>query len=349
MTDLYKEAGVKTLSEDDSMNGLLHWVNKTFDLRKDVGKNLMPIGFFANVVKINNDIGIAVSTDGVGTKLLLAAIADKYDTIGIDCIAMNVNDLICVGAEPISFVDYIAVGDFDKARISEIAKGLYEGCRQAKVNIPGGEIAQVKELLHSGESAFDIVGTAIGVVKPDKILTGKDICPGDILIGFPSTGIHSNGYTLARKVLKEEIERRDREILSQLLEPTKIYVDEAMCLLKTNQVKGMANITGEGLLNIIRLESTVEYVIDNPMEIPSICNYMQEKGNIPISQMYKNFNMGMGFVAVINKNGIGIVEEALSKEKIQYKIVGTVKKSDQSMVRVPAKNLIASNGDVIQI
>ncbi|MCK5848342.1 MAG: phosphoribosylformylglycinamidine cyclo-ligase, partial [Caldisericia bacterium] len=160
MSDLYKESGVKTLSEDNSMKGLLHWVNKTFQFREGIGKNLLPIGFFANVIDLGNGLGLAVSTDGVGTKTLLAEMVGKYDTVGIDCIAMNVNDLICVGAEPISFVDYIAVGNFKKEVIEQLARGLYEGCKQANVNIPGGEIAQVKELLHPGETAFDIVGTA---------------------------------------------------------------------------------------------------------------------------------------------------------------------------------------------
>jgi phosphoribosylformylglycinamidine cyclo-ligase len=299
MQDAYSKIGVDSFQEESSMKKLLGWINQTFPFRNGLGKNLLPIGFFANVIDLGNHMGLALSMDGVGTKILVAEKAKKYDTIGIDCIAMNVNDLLCLGAEPISFLDYIAVSKIDPDMIEQLAKGFYEGAKQANVNIPGGELAQVKELLHDGENSIDLVGTAIGIIQTDKIITGKDICPGDKIIGLPSNGIHSNGLTLARKLLIDNPNISQPDIMTELLKPTLIYVPYILPLLNTIQIHGMANITGEGFLNILRLDSPVLYKIKYLPPTPSIFTTIQEYGKIPDTEMFKIYNMGIGYVVIV--------------------------------------------------
>jgi phosphoribosylformylglycinamidine cyclo-ligase len=348
MKDLYEKAGVQTLADRTSMQGLLHWVNQTFTFRPndETGNVLLPIGFFANVIHLNHDIGLAVSTDGVGTKSLIAEQLEKYDTIGIDCVAMNVNDLICVGAEPISFLDYIAVADYDSVMIEQIAIGLYQGCKKANVTIPGGEIAQVRDLLHPKKNAFDLVGTAIGVVKKNKIITGKNIQETDVIVGFPSTGLHSNGFSLARKVLLSEYKNPPKDLLLELLTPTDIYVKTALALMEKCNVKGFANITGDGLLNILRLDSSVEYCIEEPLPVPSIFQTIQEVGEIPIEEMYKDFNMGLGFVAILSESDYKSAQDLMKEEKIAHQKIGTIKRSPYPRLTIPGLSLIAEKGNI---
>ncbi len=348
MKDLYKEAGVQTLADGSAMQGLLHWVNQTFAFRSnnESGHVLLPIGFFANVVHLNQDIGLAVSTDGVGTKLLIAEQLEKYDTIGIDCVAMNVNDLICVGAEPISFLDYIAVADYDSVMMEQIAIGLYEGCKRANVPIPGGEIAQVRDLLHPKKNAFDLVGTAIGIVNKDNIITGKNIEETDVMVGFPSSGLHSNGFTLARKVLLSEFKSPPKDLLLELLAPTEIYVKTALALLEKCKVKGFANITGDGLLNILRLDSSVEYSIEEPLPVPSIFQTIQEVGEIPTEEMYKDFNMGLGFVAILSESEYKSAHNLMEEEGIAHKKIGTIKRNPYPKLTIPGLSLVAEKGKV---
>lgn len=342
INDFYSHSGVDTNLEEKAMEKLLNWINPTFKNRKKLGKNLLPIGFFANVLDIGNNTGLAISTDGVGTKTLIAEMTNQYDSIGIDCIAMNVNDLLCVGAEPISFVDYIAVGSIKALQIEQLAKGLYEGALEANINIPGGELAQVKEIIHNSENSFDIIGTAIGIVPIDKIITGKKIEHGDLIIGLPSNGIHSNGLTLARKLLLSE-NKKDEKILNELLKPTKIYVKEVLGLLNNIDVKGLANITGEGFLNIIRLESSVCYQIENLPEVPDIFKKIQEKGNIADKEMFKDFNMGIGFVIIINKNDIQKVDKLMKSIEKKYYLIGKVVKSKRPRIEI-IQNKIWSEG-----
>jgi phosphoribosylformylglycinamidine cyclo-ligase len=321
--DHYGEYGVDSKQEEKAMNKLLKWINPTFSFRTHLGKNLLPIGFFANVIDLGNGQGLALSMDGVGTKIIIAEKLKKYDTIGIDCVAMNVNDLLCVGAEPLSFVDYIATGQIDQIQIEELAKGLYEGAKQANVNIPGGEFAQVKELLHPGEHSFDLVGTAVGIVATDKIITGNKISSGDLIIGLHSSGIHSNGLTLARKLLLNE--KDDPVLLNELLIPTRIYVNEIMNLLENSiDIKGMAHITGEGFLNILRLDVEAHYVIDNLPPTPPIFKLIQQQGQIEDKEMYKDFNMGIGFVVIVGQKQLEQTKNCLDKLQTPYTILGNV-------------------------
>jgi phosphoribosylformylglycinamidine cyclo-ligase len=336
--DFYKHSGVDTKQEESAMTRLLKWINPTFENRKCIGKNLMPIGFFANVLDLGNQLGLAISTDGVGTKILVAEMAKRYDTIGIDCIAMNVNDLLCVGAEPISFVDYIAVGEIRPEQIEQIAKGLYLGALEAGVNIPGGELAQVKEIIHHSPESFDIVGTAIGLVDINKIITGKQIKGGDIIIGLYSNGIHSNGLTLARRLLLKDSKGKEK-IIDELLKPTKIYCKEILALKEKISIKGLANITGEGFLNIIRLEADVNYCIDNLPVTPDIFVRIQEEGKIPNTEMYKDFNMGIGFVVIISKNDLPSAESILTKMHSNYCILGKVEEATKPRIELKQKGI----------
>jgi phosphoribosylformylglycinamidine cyclo-ligase len=336
--DFYKHSGVDTKQEESAMSKLLKWINPTFENRKQIGRNLLPIGFFANVLDIGNGLGLAISTDGVGTKILIAEMANKYDTIGIDCIAMNVNDLLCVGAEPISFVDYIAVGEIKPTQIEEIAKGLYQGALEAGVNIPGGELAQVKEIIHNSPTSFDIIGTAIGLVDTEQIITGKEIKEGDIVLGLASSGIHSNGLTLARKLLLNSQKEKETYV-NELLVPTRIYCKEVLALKKQLNIKGLANITGEGFLNIIRLDAAVCYKIENLPKTPEIFLAMQEKGNIPEKEMYKDFNMGVGFVIIISKEDLPLAKKVLSQLNASYFELGKVEKANKPRIEILQKNI----------
>lgn len=308
MTD-YKSTGVDSEKKESGLSKLLHYVNGTFGF--NACRPLLPIGYYANVIDLRPagfPVGIAFSTDGVGTKLLVAESMGKYDTVGIDCVAMNVNDLICVGATPVSMVDYIAVSEANAQLLAEVGKGLYAGCEAAGVNLSGGELAQVAELLakNPGHTTFDIVGTAIGTVDPERIIIGADLRPGDAVFGLESSGLHSNGYTLARKVCFETaglsvehyIPEFGRTLGEELLEPTLIYVKPVLEMIRQAQVRGLFHITGDGLFNLTRTATPVGYHLDAFPQPPAVFQFLQERGGIALTEMFRVFNMGIGFVIV---------------------------------------------------
>src|SRR5215208_6490382 len=214
-------------------------------------------GHYANVLRLDEATGIAVGTDGVGSKLIVAEQAGRYDTVGIDCVAMNVNDVICVGADPIALLDYIAVEEADPGRLGQIADGLRRGAEEAQVEIRGGELAVLPELLrgHPSPRGFDLLGFCVGLVQLDELITGAAVEPGDAIVGLPSSGVHSNGLTLARRVLEDLSEAPPElggaTVGETLLEPTAIYVRAVRELIDSDvEVHGLAHITGEGLLNL---------------------------------------------------------------------------------------------------
>lgn len=307
--DAYAQAGVDSVAEEHGLNGLLASVNQTFPLRPGVGRPLLPIGYFANVLDLGGGQGLAISTDGVGTKLLVAEMMGRYDTVGIDCIAMNVNDVLCVGAEPIAIVDYVAVQTLKPAMLAEIGRGLYEGARQARVTIPGGEIAQVREMIRgvTEDEGFDLVATAVGVVPTDRIVIGQNVQPGDVVVGLRSSGIHSNGLTLARRVLfdragfspREQVAPLAGRLGDELLTPTRIYVAPALAMLEQLAVKALIHVTSDGLLNLLRIVADVGFVIDQLPEPPPIFQLIQQVGQVPDEEMYAVFNMGIGFCVIV--------------------------------------------------
>jgi phosphoribosylformylglycinamidine cyclo-ligase len=302
-----------------ALRGLLGWVNRTLEFRKGVGASVLPVGYFANVIDLGGGQGLAISTDGVGTKLLIAQGLDRYDTIGIDCVAMNVNDVLCVGAEPLSVVDYLAVEAPEPRLLEEIGRGLHEGARRAGVTISGGELAVVPEMVRGEREGFgfELAATCVGLVQLERIVDGSALQPGDVLIGLPSSGIHSNGLTMARRILlgprafrlESQVAELGRVLGEELLEPTAIYVSEVLEVLRAGiEVHAIAHITGDGWLNLARVGATAGYVIEQLPEPPPIFQLIRRSGGLLDQEMYRVFNMGVGFCLAVPA---GRADEAL--------------------------------------
>jgi phosphoribosylformylglycinamidine cyclo-ligase len=294
----YAKAGVDIDRKSDSIAALVE--NLAFR-RKGLGRPMTLEGHFTGLIDFG-DLALTLCTDGVGTKLMVADELRKWDTIGIDCVAMNVNDTICVGAEPIAFVDYIAIDKPDSRITSQVGKGLEAGARMSNMTIVGGEIAVLPEIVRG----FDLAGTCLGMVEKKRIVTGKSIRPGDALIALEGTGVHSNGLTLARKIveandlnMKSRVKGLRRSIGMELLEPTAIYVRRVLELIQEFEVKGMANITGGGLRNLLRLKKGIGFEISEPVRPNPVFDVLQDLGGVTDQEMYQTFNMGMGFAVVV--------------------------------------------------
>jgi len=346
----YDAVGVDTHGEEDSLRELGKWVEKTFPLNRAVP--LLALGYFANVLKLSPELGLAISTDGVGTKLLIAQELGKYDTVGIDCIAMNANDILCVGARPISMVDYIAVQRADPAFLGEIGKGLFEGARQAGINIPGGEIAQVREMLHGHRDgyAFDLVGTCVGTVHPDHLIVGNGIRPGDLVVGIASSGVHSNGFTLARRALFGEAQLRltdtlpelGRPLGEELLVPTNIYVPEVVQMLEEAvPIKALIHVTSDGFLNLLRVTTpAVGYVIEKPLAPPPIFSVIQRCGKLDDAEMFRVYNMGTGFCVVSDPAHAHRVVDIAQAHGRTAAVIGYTVHDPQQRVWIPRHQLV---------
>jgi phosphoribosylformylglycinamidine cyclo-ligase len=311
--DAYARAGVSQGDADAAVAALvasLRQIDTGEPSRQVVGP-----GHYASVIALDEHRGIAMSTDGVGTKLLVAEELGRYDSVGIDCVAMNVNDVICVGAKPIAMLDYLAVERADVEREAALGVGLRRGAELAGIEIPGGELAQLGELVRG----FDIAGACIGTVALDALVTGAGIEPGDAVIGLPSSGLHSNGYTLARRALAGiplDDERLGRPLGDILLEPTEIYVRPVLELLASEvEVRGLAHITSGGLDNLLRLQSDVAYEIDDPLPAPPVFELIAELGSVEEAEMHEVFNMGCGFCCVV---AAGDDEPALDLLRAHY-------------------------------
>ena len=299
-TPAYSRAGVDQSLADSAVSALVQELtprSSSFESRQ-----VLKSGHFANVIRVGRDLGIALSADGVGTKLLIAEELNRFDTIGIDCVAMNVNDLICVGAEPLAMLDYLAVDAANPEREAKIGEGLRVGAERAGIEIAGGELAQLGEVIRG----FDLAGACFGSVALDAILTGNAVAPGDAIIGLPSNGLHANGYTLARRVLQklqldEDPEGRlGKRLGDVLMEPTEIYVKPVLELLESSiEVRGLAHITSLGFKNLLRLEAEVGYDIDEPLPVPPIFKLIQERGSVSNEEMREVFNLGCGFCCVV--------------------------------------------------
>jgi len=306
----YAAAGVDSTKAESGLSRLRTWVEQTFPLNP-AARPYLPLGYFANIIQLDGlPIGIAISTDGVGTKLLIAEMLGKYDTVGIDCVAMNVNDLLCVGATPVSFVDYIAVEELRPEVFEEIGKGLFRGAEFARVSIAGGEIAQLKEMVRGVRegSGLDLAGTAIGTVPLDRVIIGQDVQPGEVVIGLASSGIHSNGLTLARHVFFGEakftadtyIQEFGRTVGEELLEPTRIYVPEVTAMFAAGlRLKALIHLTGDGFFNLTRTAAPIGYLIHTLPPPPPIFTTLQEVGKLSAAEMFQVYNMGIGFCVVV--------------------------------------------------
>ena len=297
VSDAYAKAGVDQGAADSAVAGLVRALS-AIELDRPSAQVPLP-GHYASVIRIDERTGIALSTDGVGTKLVVAEEMGRYDTVGIDCVAMNVNDVICVGAEPLAMLDYIAIEKADPAVCEEIGVGLARGAELAGIEVPGGELAQLGQLVRG----VDVSGACFGTVALDAIVDGSAVRPGDVVIGLPSSGLHSNGYTLARSALAGiplEDERLGRPLGEVLLEPTEIYVKPVVELMRSEvEVHGLAHITSGGTGNLLRLAAEVGYEIDDPLPVPPVFDLVQELGQVSDEEMREVFNMGCGFCAVV--------------------------------------------------
>src|SRR5688572_15595641 len=290
-------------------------------------------GHYANVLRLDDRRGLALSCDGVGTKVIVAERLGRLDTVGIDCIAMNVNDVICVGAEPIAVLDYIAVERADEAVMRQIGAGLKAGAEAAGVEIPGGEVAVLPELIrgHPSPGGFDLTAACFGTVALDRIVSGADCAPGDALLGLPSSGLHSNGYTLARRALEPlGLDHRPEalagaSVADALLEPTVIYVRAVLELLRSGlPVHGLAHITGGGLANLLRLHADVGFEVSDPLPAPPVFDLVRQLGRVGEAEMWEVFNMGCGFCAVVPEEAAGEAVALLERHHPGARRIGTV-------------------------
>ncbi|MGG1615666.1 phosphoribosylformylglycinamidine cyclo-ligase [Paenibacillus sp. NRS-1781] len=332
MSEAYKNAGVDIAAGNEAVERMKKHVKRTF--RPEVLTDLGGFGALFGLNKDKYEEPVLVSgTDGVGTKLKLAFAMDRHDTIGIDAVAMCVNDIVVGGAEPLFFLDYLACDKVVPEKIEAIVAGIAEGCHQSGCALVGGETAEMPGMYSDGE--YDIAGFTVGIVDKSKIINGSSIAPGDTVIGLASSGVHSNGFSLVRKLLLEqqgyglhdEIEGLNGKLGDVLLEPTKIYVKSVLALLDKVKVKGMAHITGGGFIeNIPRVlpdhvNVDIEY---GAWPILPIFQLMQEKGAISNKDMFTTFNMGIGMVIVVGAEHAQTALEVLKEQGEAAYVIGKV-------------------------
>ena len=344
----YVGAGVDTHEADRGVNALVEVLRAIEPGRSSLTVPLP--GHYASVLRVAPNLGIALATDSVGSKVIVAEQTRRFGTIGIDCIAMNVNDLICVGAQPLALLDYLAVEQADPEVLREIGVGLRIGAEAAGIEIPGGEVCQLPEVIrgHPSPYGFDLVGSAFGTVALDRIVDGSACAPGDALIGLPASGVHSNGLTLARKVLLERAglalettpsELRGASVADALLEPTTIYVRAILALLAgETPAHGLAHITGGGLLNLLRLGSGVGYEITAPLPVSPVFGLIARLGEIEAAEMWEVFNMGCGFCVIVAAADADHAVELLGSHHPGTAIIGRLTDRD-GIVAVPDAGL----------
>ncbi len=314
----YADSGVDIHTEEKTIKALTGAMNYQ---RQGPGAPLTSIGHYAGLMDFG-DFALGLATDGVGSKVLISNEMKKWDSVGIDCIAMNVNDLLAIGAEPVGFVDYLALEKHDEDFAEQIGKGLTEGAEISRMSILGGETATLPEIING----YDLAGTCLGMVKKDSIITGEKVQLGDILVGIPSSGVHSNGYTLVRRIIKESgysyqdpfPYNPETTIGEELLIPTRIYM-EVLDVIKECDVHGLAHITGSGLLKLKRV-TDLGFDINDPLPPQDVFKFLQEQGNVDIGEMYRTFNMGMGFLIILPQEDAQKAVE-ISGGKIVGKIV----------------------------
>jgi phosphoribosylformylglycinamidine cyclo-ligase len=312
----YAAAGVDIDLEATAIKALIK--NLTFK-RKGKGTMMGSVGHFAGLLDFG-EMALALTTDGVGTKMLVADQQKDWSTVGIDCIAMNVNDLYVMNVEPVAFVDYIATDILSVEKMTQIGIGLNEGAKQSNIDIVGGETASLRGLVNG----LDLAGTCLGMQKKDKIITGEKIKPGDVIIGVASTGVHSNGLSLARSVVEKyagyDKKFKGKKTFGQeLLTPTRIY-HESLKVAASCEVRGMCHVTGGGLLNFTRL-SKFGFLFDSPITPPEIFSWIQNAGDIAPAEMYRTFNMGMGYAYIVPKASVASVLKMVKGAQVVGKVV----------------------------
>jgi phosphoribosylformylglycinamidine cyclo-ligase len=343
----YSDVGIDLKKIRHSQKSIGKLISSTHSfLRK--GNVISGFGHYAGLIEIDSNI-LALHSDGVGTKVIIAQMMDSFGTVGIDCVAMNANDIICVGAQPLAFVDYIALRSSNQSLIDEIIRGLIEGAKQSETAIVGGETAILPDLIAgTGKNAFDLAGMILGITSKSRLILGDKIKVGDVILGIESTGLHSNGYSLARKILlskysiEEKPEHLSRPLGEELLIPTRIYVKPVMEILQGEniEVNGFANITGGSFTKLSRLSSKVRFNLNHLPSSEGIFKQIQLDGPVNTKEMYKTFNMGIGFCAIIPQHSIDTVTKIFQKHKMNSIQIGTVdqKGKGEVVARLDGRN-----------
>lgn len=337
----YKDAGVDTKEGERAVSLMKEHVKKTFNENVLTGLGSFGSLFSLDVAGMKQPVLVS-GTDGVGTKLKIAFMMNKHDTVGIDCVAMCVNDVLCQGAKPLFFLDYIATGKVRAEKVADIVKGIADGCSQSGSALVGGETAEMPDFY--GEGEYDMAGFSVGIVDKERIITGERIAAGDRIIGIPSSGIHSNGYSLVRKVFFEKMKMGVDEYVDELgqtlgealLTPTKIYANACGAVLPKFDVKGIVHITGGGFFeNIPRIlpDDTAAVIDTDAWQIPPIFTYIEKCGNIDRKEMFSTYNMGIGMMMVVDADDAAGVVEALKAAGENAAVIGEIRqRTDDSVV-----------------
>ena len=337
----YKDAGVDTKEGERAVSLMKEHVKGTFNENVLTGLGSFGSLFSLDVKGMSQPVLVS-GTDGVGTKLKIAFMMDRHDTVGIDCVAMCVNDVLCQGAKPLFFLDYIATGKVKAEKIADIVKGIAEGCRQGGSALVGGETAEMPDFYSDGE--YDMAGFSVGVVDKDKIITGEKIAVGNKVIGIPSSGIHSNGYSLVRKVFFDKMDMKVTDYVEELgqtlgealLTPTKIYAKACDAVLPAFDVKGIVHITGGGFYeNIPRIlpKGTAVSIDVGTWKVPPIFPYIKKCGNIDRKEMFSTYNMGVGMMMVVDAADADAVVKALQAAGEDASVIGQiVEEKDEKVI-----------------
>ncbi|MCK9444717.1 MAG: phosphoribosylformylglycinamidine cyclo-ligase [Tissierellaceae bacterium] len=336
----YKDAGVDKEAGYKQVQLIKGMIKKTHTpgVLSDIGGFA---GLFQLDTKSYKEPVLVSGTDGVGTKLKIAFMTDRHQTIGEDCVAMCVNDILCQGAKPLFFLDYIATGKLVPEKMASIVEGVANGCIKAECALIGGETAEMPDFY--GDDEYDLAGFAVGVVDKEKIIDGTSIEEGDYIVGLPSSGIHSNGYSLVRKIVFEKmemdvdhyIEELGKTIGEELLTPTRIYTNPIYKLIQKFNIKGLSHITGGGFYeNIPRMvpKGLTAHIVTSRINIPVIFKLLQEWGNIELDEMYNTFNMGIGMIVVVDRSEFNSLADYLEELNEEYIVLGEIKKGDEGVV-----------------
>jgi phosphoribosylformylglycinamidine cyclo-ligase len=323
MAITYKDSGVDRDKGDLFVERIQKMVRSTYTKAVKSG-----VGGFASLYDVGGGKYLAAGTDGVGTKLKIAQVLDKHDTIGIDLVAMCVNDVVCTGAKPLFFLDYIGCGKLELPVSEAIVAGIVAGCRQAGVVLVGGETAEMPGMYDDGE--YDLAGFSVGEVKKSQILDGKKLQAGDELVALASSGLHSNGFSLVRKLISEQ----ETELLQQALTPTRIYVKNVLAAVSAKKfgIKGLAHITGSGLYNVPRINGKFAYHLTDLPKLSPLYSALQERAGLDAKEMYSTFNMGVGFVLACKKGQGTALAKFLNKKGETAWVAGFVKKGKGEVI-----------------
>ena len=325
----YRDAGVDIDAGDSLVEKIKPYAKRT--MRPEVLGDLGGFGALVEISQKYRQPVLVSGTDGVGTKLKLAFDWNKHDTIGIDLVAMSVNDILVQGAEPLFFLDYFACGKLDVERAASVIKGIAAGCEQSGCALIGGETAEMPGMYPDGE--YDLAGFAVGVVEKDQIITGRDIVAGDVILGLASNGIHSNGYSLVRKIIDHAQPNLDAELTPSqtlreaILAPTRLYVKPILAALKQFTIKGMAHITGGGITeNVPRIlpDNTVANINSDSWSLPKLFQWLQHAGQVQMQEMYRTFNCGIGMVIIVDAKEATTIQQFLQQQGETVYQIGTV-------------------------